>query len=827
MAKKNKFLKRAKTADPEPPKPVVHTPVSNGPVIVVKSDAEKEEFEAGIAAFNDYKKQKQEEADKILTEANDDARMIKASAETDAQNIRATAEGQAVIIKENAEVQAKKIIDTAEKTKGDADEYSKTTRADADNYSAATRSDADNYSVTTRKDADDYASNRKDEAETEAVSIRENAAKEAEEKVLNDMKDRIDSSKKEAEKIRKDAETETKELKNELKEKIKIQDKEIESLAKLKAEAQDKKDSAKKEAYEEVIGQIDSLEMRNKDLEEELGTLTGKYNDLCVDVKKKEGVIRGYEEIIGDITEVSTNISVYEKKIEQKEEDNKQLKEHCDELYKEISELKKQILKIGFNPEEVLEERDRLKEKIILLEEKVLNAPSPDELEELRRKKNQYDVLETTCEKIKEERDALEIENQNLQINKEELEAQKRFVKVLELQKYELRMELDEYIGLYNSNVTKVFPELSKIDKKEIEVIPSKMPDLKTLCNDFRKYLENRSENPLYYDDITIRTFIAGFASCRLMILEGLSGTGKSSLPKAFMKFIGAETIVVPVQSSWKDRNDLLGFYNDFKKQYKETAFLKALYTATHDHERIYCIVLDEMNLSRIEYYFADFLSVMENDDTEDWKVELVSDSDSIRYRKKSRGAGDSDDDEDPWPKYINDGKLNICDNTWFIGTANKDDSTFTITDKVYDRSVVVRFEDRGKPAGLPGGRTYSVNKNDFIRALEKAKKWQSTDDRKRYEKLITGLSDTFKKMFQLNFGNRIENQLESFVPVYVSCGGTIEEAVDIMFARKILRKVEGMFDEATKKNLGKFREGLGKNMPITKKQIELMESKI
>lgn len=181
--------------------------------------------------------------------------------------------------------------------------------------------------------------------------------------------------------------------------------------------------------------------------------------------------------------------------------------------------------------------------------------------------------------------------------------------------------------------------------------------------------LAKDNKNPLYYDERTIRTFIAGFASSRLMILEGLSGTGKSSLPRAFADFMGSHTIEVPVQSSWKDRNDLLGFYNDFKKQYKETEFLKALYTATSDPNNIYVIVLDEMNLSRIEYYFADLLSVLEKPDVEDWKIELISDYASITQN------------QDAWPRLISEGKLQISDNTWFVGTANKDDSTFIITD--------------------------------------------------------------------------------------------------------------------------------------------------
>lgn len=286
------------------------------------------------------------------------------------------------------------------------------------------------------------------------------------------------------------------------------------------------------------------------------------------------------------------------------------------------------------------------------------------------------------------------------------------------------------------------------------------------------------------------------------MILQGMSGTGKSSLPKAFEDYMKSVTDRIEVQSSWKDRNDLLGFYNDFEKRYKETKFLEALYRATRDRDNIHLIMLDEMNLSRIEYYFADFLSVLEEEKQEKWKINLVS--------RDVRGV---------MPQYIQDGELPIGENTWFIGTANKDDSTFTITDKVYDRAIVLNFEERAEEFdGVytePRGVGYAELKQLLADAV------QLTLDMKQQIKRIVGwLDERMKTYFEISFGNRISKQINMFVPAYVKCGGKFEEAIDIIFATKVLRKLQGLYDESTKNGLNEFLSDLKKNEQGNKFQI-------
>lgn len=224
------------------------------------------------------------------------------------------------------------------------------------------------------------------------------------------------------------------------------------------------------------------------------------------------------------------------------------------------------------------------------------------------------------------------------------------------------------------------------------------------------------------------------------------------------------------------------------------------------------------MNLSRIEYYFADLLSVLEKPNVEDWKIELISDYASISQNKEA------------WPELIKEGKLQISDNTWFVGTANKDDSTFIITDKVYDRSVVLNFDKKGEFEKVDNSTSIQMNNSDFQALLHSSARFTNASDQSRFKEMLRYLDDIVKNYFQITFGNCIANQLEKFVPVYIACGGTVDEAIDIMFSRKVLRKLEGIYDENTKENLDLFKDDIKQrkfNMPITIKAIERMVEKI
>jgi len=276
----------------------------------------------------------------------------------------------------------------------------------------------------------------------------------------------------------------------------------------------------------------------------------------------------------------------------------------------------------------------------------------------------------------------------------------------------------------------------------------------------------------LYYGRKMIALFFAGMAASKVIILEGISGTGKTSLPYAMGKFFDNNASMISVQPSWRDRAEMVGYLNEFTKRFNETDFLRALYEAIYRKD-INFIVLDEMNLARIEYYFAEFLSIMEMPDPDEWKIDLVPDS------KPS----------DP-VKVIN-GKITVPLNVWFVGTANKDDSTFTITDKVYDRAIALEFEAKGEYFPAPETAPLHMS-NSYLQELF---------DEAFYKYPVSeGLLNKFQVLdkyiqsnFKIAFGNRIMVQVHKFVPVYVATGGTEEEGLDYIFANKILRKFESL----------------------------------
>ena len=276
------------------------------------------------------------------------------------------------------------------------------------------------------------------------------------------------------------------------------------------------------------------------------------------------------------------------------------------------------------------------------------------------------------------------------------------------------------------------------------------------------------SQLKLYYDEKTVRTFISGLATSKIIILEGISGTGKTSLPYAMGKFFDNDAKIVSVQPSWRDRAELMGYLNEFTKKFNESDFLMNLYEATY-RDDLNFIVIDEMNLARIEYYFAEFLSIMEMPDINEWKIDIVPSF------------------QDTDPSHIVDGKILVPQNVWFVGTANQDDSTFTITDKVYDRAVSLEINKRCEyfDAPMTVGLKWSYDYLDML--FKKAR--QNIELSPITLEALNIIDEMVMNKFRIAFGNRILKQMKIFIPVYIACGGDEVDAFDFMLSSKIIRK--------------------------------------
>ena len=178
------------------------------------------------------------------------------------------------------------------------------------------------------------------------------------------------------------------------------------------------------------------------------------------------------------------------------------------------------------------------------------------------------------------------------------------------------------------------------------------------------------------------------------------------------------------------------------------------------------------MNIARIEYYFAEFLSLLEYPNEDQRTLEITNDS---------------------WPKdpkMIMEGRLKIKRNVYFLGTANNDESTFSISDKVYDRSMVLNLDNKAQAFEAEDQGPIKISNENFENLAKSAlNSFKNQDTIKQW---INTLNKILVQHFAITFGNRMVNQIMSYVPIYVACGGNEEDAFDDFISKKILRKLDG-----------------------------------
>ena len=652
--------------------------------------------------------------------------------------------------------------------------------------------------------------------------------------------------------------------------KISNADKKVEAiLEKAEQEAEGIIKQAKEDAQVASKEVLDEIEQKKSDLEEQLDDIETKQFEL----EAREAQLASKEKRVAKQAEVydSANPDMVESLQRQLGITREQLDAVRDEYERvqlELNKIKlKQIKMEGISPEELQEENERFLAKIEELQNKC-NRYSDYELLDMKRaleaEKDYLVRIQNQDREIAESKAELG-RLQNGQLEYEQLRAQLDLLRTLN---DHLRAELDNTKKMLESSVGEICPALTAIDIQQTEIsgeeynrvqeradakVDMRTMNLPKLISHVKTYAASRAK-PLFYSDRDLRAYLAGMASSHLAILQGMSGTGKTSLPKIFAEAILGEINVVAVESSWRDRNELLGYYNDFSKKFTAKEFTCDLYRSGSDRykDTIYIIVLDEMNLSRVEYYFADFLSVLEDKET-NWKIKLVDtdlrqlpteitqDVKDALEKEKDREVSElrdiveklypdmslSEDEETKVSsndklrlisylsgkkfknaantRYLVGGPQNLLDgntvripsNVWFVGTANRDESTFEITDKVYDRAQVLEFNKRAK-----GTKLNEVEKIYLpYEVLEKLFRKAAVDFEFDAESnaLLAEIEQILQANFKISYGNRILDQINTFVPVYVAAGQglglkneqLIIEALDYQLTYKVLRKLE------------------------------------
>ncbi len=460
-------------------------------------------------------------------------------------------------------------------------------------------------------------------------------------------------------------------------------------------------------------------------------------------------------------------------------------------------------------PEEVLEGLEILRREKAELEQKLASRLSENAAARLQELESQKEEWETERFRLSTRLQELE---RNITFNRiavTELETLRDEKEALDASNNRLRAALRELKAEVNDAVAQSkdkspFPECFRMDsdaRLQAEIpLCQDILNLKEFAEDLRDRIalspliqDETTQKRLYYSERDIRAFLGGLAMSHLHILQGISGTGKTSLPVAFARAVQGEYKLVEVQAGWRDRQDLIGYFNAFEGKFYESDFLKALYEAQcpANRERIYIIILDEMNLSRPEQYFADFLSKLEQDSP---TIGLTTDLDK------------------PSPKlFQNQNVLPIPPNVWFVGTANQDETTLEFADKTYDRSHIMELQRRNDESFVLPKQLeprYLVSYQALMKSFKNAQRQYADKASEADQFLKNTLADFLERRFKVGWGNRLERQINDFVPVVIAAGGSLGEACDHILATKILRKIRDRHDTPSS-DLRKLKDDL------------------
>ena len=346
----------------------------------------------------------------------------------------------------------------------------------------------------------------------------------------------------------------------------------------------------------------------------------------------------------------------------------------------------------------------------------------------------------------------------------------------------ELYADLDMFIKAYQAYYDKVFAisgePATEEGKEELAI--------KDILSDITKYIE---EKGFKYDETLLENFYLCLKAKPFVLLAGTSGTGKTRLVRLFAEAIGAfaegRYKQIAVKPDWSDSTDLFGHVN-LKNEFIPGAIIEFIKKAADDLEKKpYILCLDEMNLARVEYYFSDFLSVIE---TRDWAGETIT---TDKLVPKGCYSGDAEAEE----LYAD---LIIPENLYIVGTVNMDETTFPFSKKVLDRANTIEFSyvDLDLPNEIDSIEIKHLNiENDFLKTkylnlrTDCLDQWESV---KNINNKISELNDILKKG-DAHFGYRMRDEI-IFYMLYNEEMSLLseEEAFDNQIMQKILPRIQG-----------------------------------
>jgi hypothetical protein len=552
----------------------------------------------------------------------------------------------------------------------------------------------------------------------------------------------------------------------------------------------------------------------NSELEKQISEFKKERKRFEIDKADFEDNLR--DEFSNQLTQKTKELERLQRKFAAIEEENEKLKQTFEDLESAFDST---------DPKEILMQNHLLSVEITNLKSELNERPEQYELDGKQAKIEELQAKVTEFQEKINEGELLELKRilSNMDSYVIEINAYKNQIESAKLREASLKKTIDDLSVTIKQlkgeslKKTDAFEFAKKYDGDEEDLrknyfsVNAKQPkDLKSLAQYVQQWMAFKSDKSFFYDLNTIRIFLAGLHMSPISILQGISGTGKTSLPREFAKALlrdsnyngldsdnqnRAPYRICAVQSGWRDNMDLMGYYNSFEHKYKETDFFKALYVANQPKysNTLFLIILDEMNLSRPEHYFADFLSLLEQ-------------SPSERYISLTNTP------KEVLPKLVVGGKLKIPENVRFIGTANHDETTLEFAPKTYDRSNLMEM-----PKNHPDKELFKKTDEEFNVRYD----WLNTE----FENAEKGNRDEFKKFHDfinsddmkylllekgIGVGNRLEYQAEKFIGVFVESGNEKEKdiaiATDHLITSRLFRTLKNRYD-FNKTTLSEFKD--------------------
>ena len=344
-----------------------------------------------------------------------------------------------------------------------------------------------------------------------------------------------------------------------------------------------------------------------------------------------------------------------------------------------------------------------------------------------------------------------------------------------------------------------VYSENDKINNIELNNIPVTSPRYTKNSNSI--YV-NTIFGDLYFSDEVKASFYNGLKSKGFIILAGISGIGKTKIFENFVRnFPKDNYIFIPIRPDFKDSKSLLGYYNPLSEEYQTTPLLELILNASKPEnlKTPHFILFDEMNLARAEYYFADFLSVLESKrDNQGFTTQSIQLHNSTSDKVRKQGI----------PR-----EIKLPPNLYFVGSVNIDETTYMFSPKILDRAWVIEFEvgDFGGYLDFVEDRLVNEANDAFLSEFRREFR-KDFINQGRYTRIVKDetfleVADKyFKDLDYLNsllppnlkFGYRVFDEIVTFI---INSQNSIvqfsseDEAFDLAIKMKILPKFHGTQD--------------------------------